>query len=416
MNIIVHDYAGHPFQVQLSRELARRGHKVAHYFSSDNLTPRGDLAQRSDDPDGLEITGLSLGVPFQKNTFIKRRSQEIAYGRMVGQKILERRPDVVISSNSPLDAQRYILRATRRVAGCGFVFWLQDLHGEAIYRILSDKLGLPGRLIGTYYKRMEYTLLRNSDRIVSITDDFLPILKAEGINAKNVSVIENWAPISDIDVLPKRNAWSVEQGLSDSLNVIYSGTLGYKHNPDLLLRLAAETQARVTVFSEGGVAADLLQRSRAMGLANFDVRPWVDFNVLPQVLASADILVALIEPDAGVFSVPSKVLTYMCTGRPVLASIPPENLAARILTREEAGCVASPSDPDAFIAQAKRLLADAALRSRMGAGGRAYAERQFNIYMLGDRFERLMEGINTTGSNSGARARSALSSQCHATH
>ncbi len=28
MKILVHDYAGHPFQVQLSRALAQRGHQV----------------------------------------------------------------------------------------------------------------------------------------------------------------------------------------------------------------------------------------------------------------------------------------------------------------------------------------------------------------------------------------------------
>ncbi len=30
MRILVHDYSGHPFQAQLSRELARRGHDVVH--------------------------------------------------------------------------------------------------------------------------------------------------------------------------------------------------------------------------------------------------------------------------------------------------------------------------------------------------------------------------------------------------
>ena len=32
MKIIVHDYAGHPFQVQLSRRLASRGHEVLHLY------------------------------------------------------------------------------------------------------------------------------------------------------------------------------------------------------------------------------------------------------------------------------------------------------------------------------------------------------------------------------------------------
>ena len=36
------------------------------------------------------------------------------------------------------------------------------------------------------------------------------------------------------------------------------------------------------------------------------------FRALPHVLGSADVLVAILEADAGVFSVPSKVLSYFC--------------------------------------------------------------------------------------------------------
>ncbi|MER2520302.1 MAG: glycosyltransferase family 4 protein [Bdellovibrionales bacterium] len=390
MKIIVHDYSGHPFQVQLSRELARRGHEVAHLFSSDFQTPKGDLAKRADDPAGLEIVGISLGVPFLKTTFVRRRNQEIAYGRLLAKKIIERRPDVVISSNTPLDAQRHVLRATRGIKGCKFIFWLQDVYGEAIYRILSNKFGLFGKAIGAFYQRMEFSLLRRSDRVVSITEDFVSLLDKHGVEKNLIEVIENWAPLNEIAVMPKRNAWSEAEKVSDTINIVYSGTLGFKHNPDLLLRLAKETSANVMVFSEGKVADELAEKGRQAGLTNFRVRPWVKFELLPSVLASADILVALIEPDAGVFSVPSKVLTYLCANRPVLASIPTDNLAARILTREQAGLVASPGDAEAFVTQAKRLLADPDLRHRMGSNGRAYAERQFDIKKLGDRFEKLM--------------------------
>src|SRR5450631_3453912 len=41
--ILLNDYCGHPFQVELSRELARRGHEVLHVYSADDQTPKGDL-------------------------------------------------------------------------------------------------------------------------------------------------------------------------------------------------------------------------------------------------------------------------------------------------------------------------------------------------------------------------------------
>ena len=45
MRIFVHDYAGHPFQIELSRSLAARGHLVEHtYCSSLVTTPHGAVA------------------------------------------------------------------------------------------------------------------------------------------------------------------------------------------------------------------------------------------------------------------------------------------------------------------------------------------------------------------------------------
>ena len=46
MRIVVNDYSGHPFQIELSRELARRGHKVLHLYSAEFQTPKGDLIRK----------------------------------------------------------------------------------------------------------------------------------------------------------------------------------------------------------------------------------------------------------------------------------------------------------------------------------------------------------------------------------
>jgi hypothetical protein len=66
MRILVHDYAGHPFQVQLSRALARSGHSVLHLHFASFQTPKGAVERRSDDPDNFAIEGLTLGRPFAK--------------------------------------------------------------------------------------------------------------------------------------------------------------------------------------------------------------------------------------------------------------------------------------------------------------------------------------------------------------
>jgi len=43
MRVLIHDFSGHPFQAQLSRNLASRGHDVLHQYSSQYVTGHGRL-------------------------------------------------------------------------------------------------------------------------------------------------------------------------------------------------------------------------------------------------------------------------------------------------------------------------------------------------------------------------------------
>ena len=68
----------------------------------------------------------------------------------------------------------------------------------------------------------------------------------------------------------------------------------------------------VLVVSES-VGVDWIedQRTESEPLANLRVLPFQPFEELPNVLGAADVLIALLEGDAGEFSVPSKVLSYL---------------------------------------------------------------------------------------------------------
>lgn len=394
MRILVHDYAGHPFQVQLSRALARRGHTVHHaYCASLQTTPRGALAPQPDDPASFSVEGLALARPLEKYAYVQRWRQENEYGRLAAEAVARFRPDVVLSGNTPLDAQRRLWRACAR-HGARRVFWAQDLIGIATDKLLRSKLPVVGALAGRYYRDLERRLLRRSDGVVVITGDFRPIMTDYGVPAADVHVIENWAPLDEVPARQRANAWAERHGLADRTVLLYSGTLGMKHNPDLLLRLALRARSRpdvrVVVVSQGLGADWLAERKAAQGVDNLVLLPFQPFEELPDVLGAADVLLALLEPDAGVFSVPSKVLTYLCAARPVLLAVPPENLAAQIVQREGAGRVVAPDDTAGFVAAAEALLDDPDARTAAGRRARAYAEQAFDIDAITDRFEAVL--------------------------
>jgi glycosyltransferase involved in cell wall biosynthesis len=387
MRILVHDFAGHPFQVQLSRALARRGHTVLHAYCASLPTTPQAMTVQPDDPATLEIRGLALPEPIDKQAFVRRWQQERAYGRLAAATLRDFLPDIILSANTPLDAQQRLLKVAHEV-NARFVFWVQDLIGLAAERLLREKIPVAGAVVGAYYARMERMLLERSDALVLITDDFRDAVPAIR-HHPDVHTIPNWAPLDEVPPRPRDNEWADAQRLPDRLRFVYSGTLGMKHNPALLLGLAERfPDAEVVVISQGAGSEWL--RERQDSVSNLRLLPFQPFEDLPDVLGAADVLVAVLEPDAGVFSVPSKVLTYLCAGRPLLLAVPPENLAARIVAEHEAGLVAPPDDVDAFLAAAADLVADGERRARYGKNARAYAERHFDIEAIADRFESVL--------------------------
>lgn len=395
MKIFVHDFAGHPFQVQLSSELARRGHSVVHAYFADIPGPKGKLSGSGEYPN-LRIEPIHVDREFEAYSYFQRMRTHREYARIVCRKIRDFKPDVVLSGNTPTDAQYVLSRACSK-GKIRFVHWMQDFYALALEALLIRKLGAAaGKACAFPFHVLERRIFRKSDAVVYISDDFAAYAARENYCPNRSIVIENWASLDELPVCPKDNAWARKHSLQDKFVYLYSGTMGLKHSPETLLQLARQFKpyddVRVVLVSQG-IGRDVLEEAkRQEGLDNillFDFQP---YSELPQVLASADVLLASVEPDAGSFCVPSKILSYMCSGRSILMSVSPQNLAARIVTKAYAGFVSDPDNEEDFIAKAIALYQDRERCLEMGRNARRYAENTFDIDQIASIFEALLRG------------------------
>jgi glycosyltransferase involved in cell wall biosynthesis len=387
--IVIHDYSGHPGQAQLSRALARRGFVVTHQHCPSYTTGRGSLQREPGDPATLTFEPVAMDGTFAKYSPITRLRQELRYGKAAGRAIAAKQPAVVVLSNVPLLAHSVLARDLAK-SGVPMVFWHQDIYSEAIGATARRKLPVVGGLLARLAERTERTIARRSAAIVAISPTFLERLGEWGV-ADKATVVPNWAPIDELPVRERDNAWRRRTGLTDHHVVLYSGTLGLKHDPSILAELAAglrrsHPDARVVVVSEGK-GRDWLEEHKAhAGAENLVLLDFQPYGDLPDVMASADVLTAILEPDASKFSVPSKVLTYLCSNRAILGVLPPDNSVAEILATQGAGKVVDPSDRAGVLVAARELLDDEERRRAMGRAGRRYAEQTFSPDTAADRF------------------------------
>lgn len=411
MRIAIHDYAGHPFQLQLSRELARRGHVIRHFYFGGDAGPKGATTRSDADPDTFSIEPIQIKKPYSKGSLVQRLVQDVEYGQAAEKAIGAFAPELVVSSNTPLFAQGPIQAAADRL-DAPFVFWVQDIFSVAVDRVLGAKLFGAGRLAASVFKRMEAAQLARSDEIILISEDFQREIAALGVPSREFHTIPNWGAIADIPLRPKTNDWAAAHGLADKFVFLYSGTLGFKHDPGLLLDLADHfanvPDVRIVVASSGVSADWLRERCQAEPRPNLVLMDLQPMEVFPDMLGAADVVLGLLEKDAGEFSVPSKVLSYLCAGRPILLSAPKVNLAARTVVGAGAGLVTEAGERAEFLAAAAALAGDVDLRTRSAAAGRRYAETHFDIDAITRRFEGVfMQAAERREAAAAARVRAA---------
>ena len=396
MRVTVHDYSGHPFQVQLSRELARRGHSVLHEYSTQYVTGHGNLTVTPADPETLRIEGVAASLPIRKYDPIARMRFELSYARAWRAR-LERDPaDVVVACNVPLFALAAVRRQLAR-SGRPWVFWHQDIYSLGVAAEIDRKL--PG-MIAAPLRRWAYGLersqVRSAARVVAIGDAFVDHYRGWGLDVGHVDVIPNWAPLDELVPGARDNAWTRQHRLpSGPVRLLYAGTLGRKHNPLLLLDLLNAARSRgvdasLVVCSEG-VGADELAAA-AGDRPDVRILGYQPAERFADVLASADVMVALLEPDAAAFSVPSKVLSYLAAGRPTIALLPEGNPAAADV-RAAGGFVASPDSTGAGAAAswlATTIKTGPDALGSLGARARQLAEQRFDIETITDKFEQIL--------------------------
>jgi glycosyltransferase involved in cell wall biosynthesis len=394
MKIFVHDFAGHPFQIQLSSELARRGHSVVHAYFADIPGPKGKFGDER--LPNLRIEPIHVKREFAAYSYFQRMITHREYAHTLSSKIRDFQPDVVLSGNTPTDAQ-YLLNRECKRQNIRFIHWMQDFYALALEALLTRKLGAGGGKLCAYpFHLLERKIFKSSDAVVYISDDFAAYAAKQNYSPNRSVVIENWASLEDIPVRPKDNEWSRENDLHDKFVFLYSGTMGLKHNPHTLLQLAerfkSHEDVRIVLVSQG-IGRDFLEetkrKKRLDNLALLDFQP---YRMLPDVLASADVLLASVEPDAGSFCVPSKILSYMCSERPILMSVSPQNLAARIVTRSDAGFVTAPGDDEDFVTKAGELYENRGRWRVMARNARRYAESTFDIDQICSIFEAVLRG------------------------
>jgi glycosyltransferase involved in cell wall biosynthesis len=155
---------------------------------------------------------------------------------------------------------------------------------------------------------------------------------------------------------------------------MFAGTLGIAQALPSVLEAAELVGDRIEIVfvGDGPVRDQLVRKAKAGGLRNVHFHPQVPLVEVPPLLAAADaLLVTLSGNETFRDFVPSKLIDFMASGRPVVLAAAGE--AAALVEDSGGGIVVPPEDPQALAAALDRLAADPEEGARLARNAREAA-------------------------------------------
>ena len=95
-----------------------------------------------------------------------------------------------------------------------------------------------------------------------------------------------------------------------------------------------------------------------------------------------------------IVSVPSKILNYLCAGKPIILSAPKDNLAVTIINDSESGKTFEPYDLNGINNFLKILINNSEIKKEYSLNARNYANKNFKIEDVSINFENVINNLN----------------------
>jgi len=382
-----------PKPSEVAEGLVDRGHRVAVItglpnYPSGTLYPGYQLvAWMRERVRAIPVLRV-LEIPYHGQSAVGRVVNYGSFmisGTVAG--LLVARPDVIYVWHPPLTVAvaAAVIGALRRVP---FVLDVQDIWPEAVIASGLLREGLTAKFL----RRVERWVYARASRILVVTEGARRNLTAKGVPQGKVVTLPNWISV-EIGASQNKDDVTAARGelqADDAFVVTFAGNLGRLQDLDTVL-VAAELlrgmapKVAIRIIGDGSERTRLEQLTRSKGLTNVRFLGPYPAALMPALFAASDALLVHLNARAlDELILPTKTLSYLAAGRPIIAAT--GGATTELINRAGAGVGIAGGDSsalaNAIIAMAARPASE---RHAMGERGRALVSKEFDRALLLDR-------------------------------
>jgi len=285
-----------------------------------------------------------------------------------------RRPDLIFVESPPLFLS-IPARLLSLLWGRPFIFNVADLWPDSVREMHLMRDGVLLRLAGS----LEFWSYRKAAFVTAVTEGIrTTLVETKKVPPEKVLFLPNGANTEMFKGMPEDAELVQKLGLRGQRVILYAGTIGLFHGLDVAIEAAELLRSEVPEFTFVLIGSGS-DRSRLEQLVKSKLLTNVRF-LDPQ---PPEMVARLFSISYAGFSClknlplfegarPSKLITIMASGKPVLYSGAGEG--ARLVLEARAGIVTAPESVSALVEGMRTLLNDPSLALEFGRNGRRFVE------------------------------------------
>lgn len=289
----------------------------------------------------LQVRGSKLSVGIKQHKIITY-SKMNAFTRMVSWvigclqilwilKTRYRKSDVFFVSNPPVAVfLTYFLKNKMS-------FLLYDFFPDVLVYLKWQKAG---SWIINLWESANRNAFQKAEAVFTISQNMLILVK-ERYELSNAYYVPLWADGDFFKEIPERsNQFVNKHGLAGKFLVVYSGTLRYRDNVDILVDVASLVKDEKIFFLliGNGEMEDIIRKKiNSLQLKNCLLLPFQPVEMLSFTIGCANLGVVPLGKGFDGLCIPSKTFTLLSAGKPILCIAAPETELSRLVMSNSIG-------------------------------------------------------------------------------
>lgn len=382
------DMTGGTRHYDFAKELVARGHSVTivassfHYAKFQEMKEYGEKKYLEENIDGIDFIWIKTPPYFGNGIGRVRNMLSYSFNVLDTMPKLDLdKPDIIIGSSVHLFAVYAAYRLSREYH-TPFIMEVRDIWPQTLIDMGISRWHPFVLVLGF----LEKYLYKKADRIISNLPYAYKHIE-QFVSKDKFAWISNGVDL--------KNIYYAKKEKSEKFTVSYTGAIGVANNLGLLIHVAKRLEDKKDIFfrivGDGAEKEKLKKLAEKDKVKNISIENPVAKNEVGKILQASDILfLSLKDSSLYRFGISlNKLFDYMAAGRVVVFA---GNSKNNPIKDADAGYSITPDDVESLektILEIYNLSQEK--RNEIGEKIRKYAEKNYAIEILVDKFEKLLE-------------------------